>query len=148
MAHSNRIAAWLAGLLNKRDVRELENLRTRMRDLELRVQHIQNADMPPRIVVEQIRIDTVVVDKIEYNNNFGALGIKELSGQLNIGANYTAAKSGAVQDGEGLFKENRSNVGQAQAGKQPGAPNFDGESLNKAKKDGGPKVNIKTKPSH
>ncbi|WP_274364869.1 hypothetical protein [Paenibacillus thermotolerans] len=40
------------------------------------------------VIIENIQIDQIVVEKVEYNNNFGALGIKELTGRLNIGANY------------------------------------------------------------
>lgn len=38
--------------------------------------------------VETIYIDKFILDKYEQNNNFAQLGIKELSGALNIGATY------------------------------------------------------------
>ena len=38
--------------------------------------------------VEHLTIEKLIIEKLEYQNNFGALGIKELSGKLNIGANY------------------------------------------------------------
>ena len=38
--------------------------------------------------VEHVTIEKLIIEKLEYQNNFGALGIKELSGKLNIGANY------------------------------------------------------------
>ncbi|RST76027.1 hypothetical protein D4T97_004330 [Siminovitchia acidinfaciens] len=40
------------------------------------------------IVIREIKVDKVLLDKYEQNNNFGSLGIKALSGQLNIGATY------------------------------------------------------------
>lgn len=40
------------------------------------------------IVIQELRVDKVMLDKYEQNNNFGCLGIKEISGQLNIGATY------------------------------------------------------------
>jgi hypothetical protein len=45
------------------------------------------------IVVESLHIEHFKVDKVEYTNNFEALGIKELAGQLYIGANYRAGAS-------------------------------------------------------
>lgn len=45
-------------------------------------------DEPPaQIFIE--RVEKVIVEKLEYSNNFGALGIRELTGKLNIGTNYT-----------------------------------------------------------
>ncbi|MBS4178315.1 hypothetical protein [Lederbergia citrea] len=40
------------------------------------------------VVIKEIRIDKFYLDKYEQNNNFGQLGIKELSGALNIGATF------------------------------------------------------------
>lgn len=42
----------------------------------------------PPIVIEKLNVERLVVDKVELNNNFGQLGIKELKGRLNIGATY------------------------------------------------------------
>lgn len=39
-----------------------------------------------RVVFQEIRVDTVFVDKYEQLNTIGSLGVKELSGQMNIGA--------------------------------------------------------------
>ena len=40
------------------------------------------------LMVEKIHIDKVIVEKIDLNNNFANLGIKDLSGTMNIGATY------------------------------------------------------------
>jgi hypothetical protein len=40
------------------------------------------------VVVKEIRIDKFFLDKYEQNNNIAQIGIKELSGALNIGATY------------------------------------------------------------
>ncbi|MEH7392657.1 hypothetical protein V7149_14580 [Bacillus sp. JJ1503] len=40
------------------------------------------------VVIKEIRIDKFYLDKYEQNNNFAQLGIKDLSGALNIGATY------------------------------------------------------------
>ncbi len=41
-----------------------------------------------KIVIEELNVEKIIVEKLEYQNNFGALGIRELKGRLNIGANY------------------------------------------------------------
>ena len=43
---------------------------------------------PSSIIYQDIKIEKVYLDKYEQNNNFAQLGIKELGGQLNIGATY------------------------------------------------------------
>lgn len=40
------------------------------------------------VVVEKLCVERISVDRLEFTNNLGALGIRELSGNLNIGANY------------------------------------------------------------
>jgi hypothetical protein len=103
MSQNRGIAAWLSRLMRSggpaggadsdktQEERELAELRRKVGELERQLREWKEAAQAP-IVVEQIRIDRVVVDKIEYQNNFGALGIKELQGKLNIGANYTLSK--------------------------------------------------------
>jgi len=61
---------------------------------ELIRQHRQWQHQPP-ITIEYLYIEKIVVDNFKISNDFGALGIKELSGVLNIGANYGTAKSPA-----------------------------------------------------
>lgn len=48
---------------------------------------------PASIIYQDIKIEKVYLDKYEQHNNFAQLGIKELGGQLNIGATYG---SGAI----------------------------------------------------
>jgi hypothetical protein len=40
------------------------------------------------VIFQEIKIDKMLLDKYELNNNIAQLGIKELSGSLNIGATY------------------------------------------------------------
>lgn len=47
----------------------------------------QNPDQQP-IIIQKVNIEKILLDKYEQTNNFGQLGIKEISGQLNIGATY------------------------------------------------------------
>lgn len=117
MGQNEGIAGWLAGLMRgggkKGGARsneaygqsELAELRRQVGELErqLREWKESGGGAPAPIVVEHIRIDRVVVDKIEYHNNFGALGIKELKGKLNIGANYSLTEDGLPEEAkEGL----------------------------------------------
>ncbi|WP_409300163.1 hypothetical protein [Peribacillus sp. SCS-155] len=46
--------------------------------------------MDKAVVVQELHIEQVIVDRYEQNNNFAQMGIKELSGVLNIGATYGA----------------------------------------------------------
>ncbi|MED1205744.1 hypothetical protein [Heyndrickxia acidicola] len=59
-------------------------------------------NIQPPIVVEKLNVERLVIDKVELNNNFGQLGIKELKGRLNIGATYG---EGGIMDF--LNKENK-----------------------------------------
>lgn len=45
-------------------------------------------ESPPTILIEQLKVEQIVIHHIDYANNFGQLGIKELTGKLNIGTNY------------------------------------------------------------
>lgn len=45
-------------------------------------------DQETQIVYQEIKVDKLFVDKYEQVNNLGNLGIKDLSGQLNIGATF------------------------------------------------------------
>ncbi|NRD78965.1 hypothetical protein HPT25_16495 [Bacillus sp. BRMEA1] len=42
----------------------------------------------PNIIIEHIHVDQIVIEHVDYANNFGQLGIKDLSGKLNIGTTY------------------------------------------------------------
>jgi predicted RNase H-like nuclease (RuvC/YqgF family) len=43
---------------------------------------------PPPVIFQEFHIDRLIVDKYELTNNINQLGVKELSGQMNIGATY------------------------------------------------------------
>lgn len=42
----------------------------------------------PSVHIENLRVDKIIVEKLDYTNNLGQLGIKELTGRLNIGTSY------------------------------------------------------------
>lgn len=82
---------------NRRRSDELQALLTKISGLEeqisqLKQEALREPEGPPPIIIEHICIENLNVDKIDYENNIGALGIRELSGQLNIGANYLSGK--------------------------------------------------------
>ncbi|NHM29341.1 hypothetical protein [Neobacillus terrae] len=45
-------------------------------------------DEMPSIKIDNINVDKIIIEKLDYANNFGQLGIKELTGKLNIGTSY------------------------------------------------------------
>lgn len=48
---------------------------------------LKEAGNPP-IIIDQLHVDKIIVQKLEYSNNFGQLGIQELTGKLNIGTSH------------------------------------------------------------
>ncbi|WP_433742562.1 hypothetical protein [Falsibacillus pallidus] len=52
----------------------------------------------PKINIETLNVDKVIVESLEYSNNFGQLGIKELTGKLNIGTSYEGKSSKKLQN--------------------------------------------------
>ncbi|WP_042457487.1 hypothetical protein [Neobacillus dielmonensis] len=45
-------------------------------------------DPIPSIHVENLTVEKIIIEHLDYANNFGQLGIKELTGKLNIGTSY------------------------------------------------------------
>lgn len=86
---SCRLISYLKNILgNDLDLEErIGKLEEELQDLKQRCNGLQ-CEPEPQIIVEQLYVEKLMVDKIELNNNFGSLGIKDLGGTLNIGANY------------------------------------------------------------
>lgn len=76
--------------------RRVSKLEEKLREIEKSCQQQRNQIDPP-VVIEHVNVEKIMFDKVELNNNFGSLGIKALSGVLNIGANYGA---GTLPSGE------------------------------------------------
>jgi hypothetical protein len=55
-------------------------------------------DVQPTVKIEHLQIDKIIIEKLDYVNNFGQLGIKELSGKLNIGTSYEGDLSKEVKE--------------------------------------------------
>jgi len=106
----------------RRAEKRTDELTQRVRALEREVAEIkricreQFPGVPP-VVVEKLCVDKICVDRLEFTNNLGALGIRELSGNLNIGANYGAwpGKKGNTEHSSGAPESSgaRSNGGRA-----------------------------------
>ncbi len=58
----------------------------------------EKKEEPPTITIENVRIDKVVIEKLDYANNFGQLGIKDLSGKLNIGTSFEGDIAKAAEE--------------------------------------------------
>ncbi|MGA9288159.1 MAG: hypothetical protein WBV93_07365 [Anaerobacillus sp.] len=65
--------------------KEMDAIKEKVAQLQEEVQEKEESES---FNVEHLTIEKLIIEKLEYQNNFGALGIKELSGKLNIGANY------------------------------------------------------------
>jgi len=53
---------------------------------------------PPTFQINHLQVDQIVIEHLDYANNFGQLGIKELSGRLNIGSTYEGDISEIVNE--------------------------------------------------
>jgi hypothetical protein len=56
-------------------------------DIQVLLHKEKEESQLPQIIIHQV--DKVIVEQLSYSNNFSALEIKELTGKLNIGTNYT-----------------------------------------------------------
>lgn len=92
----------------KKKIIHLESKVEKYQEMESLLKELQEQKkddlLQPPIVIERLNVERLMVDKVELNNNFGQLGIKELKGRLNIGATYG---EGALY--EQLKKENNEN---------------------------------------
>jgi hypothetical protein len=84
------------GLLKKleKKVAELEhlvqsNILIDREDFHTFLEKIQPSSQEAQasIHVEHLQVDKIIIEKLDYSNNIGQLGIKELTGKLNIGTN-------------------------------------------------------------
>lgn len=78
----------ISALLSK-----ITDLEERLAKLEIPEKNPKDIDItqneaPPSVHIENLRVDKIIVEKLDYTNNLGQLGIKELTGRLNIGTSY------------------------------------------------------------
>ena len=57
-----------------------------------------NHENAPVIHIEHLQVDKITIEHLDYANNFGQLGIKELSGKLNIGTSYEGDISKQIEE--------------------------------------------------
>jgi len=78
---------WVQSYFNDDIDRKMSDKFKKMeKKIDLLEEELKNTQSP--IIIDHISIEQIHLDKLEFNNNFGSLGIKELKGKLNIGANY------------------------------------------------------------
>lgn len=103
-------------------ISELENkislLESKIIDVNKEVKSIRiptekkENDSPPTVQINHLQVDQIVIEHLDYANNFGQLGIKELSGRLNIGSTYEGDISEKVNEivKQKLGKEAKVNI--------------------------------------
>jgi hypothetical protein len=70
----------------------------------------------PPVIFQEFHIDRFIVDKYELTNNINQLGVKELSGQMNIGATYGGGIT--PQDFLGSEEENNDSPDEKEGGEE------------------------------
>lgn len=69
--------------------KNMEEIHLHLKQLQAELSELKkDNDGTPPVVIEHINIETLRIDKYDLTNNFANLGIKDLHGKLNIGANY------------------------------------------------------------
>lgn len=98
---------------------KISELEKKLSDLETYINESkQTNEVPPQnenqptIKIEHLQVDKIVIEHLDYANNFGQLGIKELSGKLNIGTSYEGDLTKLVDQkiAEKLNKQAKVNV--------------------------------------
>ena len=89
------LSEWLRQLRTRRP----SSLEARIVRLEAQLQDLAKEDRSKpepgsAVVIEHVNIEHLHIAKLEHSNIFGALGIKELGGRLNIGVNYSGPITG------------------------------------------------------
>lgn len=69
-------------------LKEVDNLIEKCDELTKKIVETEDASIQQDSTFKTVYIDKIYLDKYEQNNNFAQLGIKSLSGALNIGATY------------------------------------------------------------
>lgn len=100
---------------NKRSTKALSELEKKVAKLEYLVQsnilidreafhtllekmNLSQEEATANVHVEHLQVDKIIIEKLDYSNNFGQLGIKELTGKLNIGTNTEGDFSKELSD--------------------------------------------------
>ncbi|WP_134703149.1 hypothetical protein [Ammoniphilus sp. YIM 78166] len=117
----------------------LFKMNERLRNLENEIKLLKDVERSRNIIVENLNIEKLIVDKVNYENNIGTIGIKELEGKLNIGANYETDSP--------IAKMNEKNKGLLKKQDQKGNLN-NGNTVGVNKSDSsGPTIHLKNRSS-
>lgn len=93
--------------------RELKKLKKQFAELGDKVQILQSRldemrqECRDNTNIENVYVERINVDRLEFSNNFGAMGIRELGGTLNVGVNYPDEKIKPGKDKTTPLKEKR-----------------------------------------
>lgn len=88
-------------------IRQVAELEREIQSIKECCRQLARASCSP-VVVGKLCVERVCVDRLDFTNNLGALGIRELSGNLNIGANYgISRKEGKPQPPPGTGPESQ-----------------------------------------
>ncbi|WP_128894790.1 hypothetical protein [Longirhabdus pacifica] len=97
---------WISS--NYRKVNALQEQLTKIEgQLNSLVYKMEQGVIQPPVKVENIHVDHISLDKLEFNNNFKQLEVNELTGKLNIGANYSDLKTTSENDCHDDHKSNQ-----------------------------------------
>lgn len=93
MSLANLFRIWSSGKTKEQAHKDvvLQDIQTKLNDIQNQLSALKTLEEKidrSSIVVENLHVEKLVVEKVNYNNNIGAIGIRELKGKLNIGANY------------------------------------------------------------
>lgn len=98
---------------------KIDSLYKKIQHLEEKLSSFENSNRTeqnsssPTFFIDHLNVESIVIDKLDYANNFGQLGIKELSGRLNIGTSYdgmTTPKKAAEKLEKQKAKEDQAKV--------------------------------------
>lgn len=128
---------------------KLKKMEGKVGELEKKVQELvrkcdlvlEKAGRAPTI--DFVYVESLHVDRLEFANNFGALGIRELGGALNVGVNCWGGafpgKDGGKEEGKGGRPGEKNPGGPPAPGGKGASPGGGGCRENRA----GPACNIR-----
>ena len=122
--------------------REFKKIKKQFAELAFTIQVLQSQldemrqESRDNINIENVYVERINVDRLEFSNNFGAMGVRELGGTLNIGVNYLDEKirpgRGKTPPGEGRVTGEPSIKQQPSPGGRTDGPRREQENPAKA----------------
>lgn len=103
---NNKIVFFLPGRELKKLKKQLAELRNKVQILQSQLDEMRQ-ECGNNNNIENVYVERINVDRLEFSNNFGAMGIRELGGTLNVGVNYLDKKMKPGKDKTTPLKEKR-----------------------------------------